>query len=169
MPVRPSHPAYRADRPSEGVQHERAHGAAVPGGHYIAANASNPESTSEFSACWEVVGPAFTPTPTPPVGLTLRHGDNNCDGSVDLVDALGTLRHIAGMPALPAPSGCPQIGGALPASAPNGIPGGGLVWGDIDCSGEVDVVDALRILRHIAALPPLPVPPGCPLLGDLLV
>lgn len=40
--------------------------------------------------------------------------------------------------------------------------------GDADCDGSRDAVDALRILRHVADLPPLTVPSGCPPLGSPL-
>jgi hypothetical protein len=61
------------------------------------------------------------------------------------VDALGVLRYVA---ALGVP---PCIGLA-----------------DIDCDGDIDVVDALFILRFLAALP-FPLPPGCPLVGAPVV
>jgi hypothetical protein len=38
------------------------------------------------------------------------------------------------------------------------------VWGDIDCSGGVNAVDALKLLRHNAGLP-YSKPDGCPTLG----
>lgn len=38
--------------------------------------------------------------------------------------------------------------------------------GDVDCDGDVDAVDALRILRHVAALPN-DLPLGCPEIGSV--
>lgn len=103
------------------------------------------------------VGPTPTPTPTPvgqtpsptPFGLTPTptgsagdpvQGDVNCNGVADTVDALGTLRHTAGLP-VNQDEPCPDIGSS------------GTAWGDVDCDGDVDSVDALKILRHVAALP----------------
>lgn len=85
--------------------------------------------------------PAATPppTPSPPGG---RHGDADCDGDVDAIDALMVLREVAG---LPRAAGC-------------------IAWGDADCDGDIDAVDALRILRHVAGLPVAPVT-GCPQIG----
>jgi hypothetical protein len=40
------------------------------------------------------------------------------------------------------------------------------VWGDVDCSGEVTSVDALKILRFVADLPYTQTePPPCPDIG----
>jgi len=50
---------------------------------------------------------------------------------------------------------CPNVGSALP---------GGRVVGDVNCSGAVNAVDALFILRYAAALPNN-LPPGCPPIG----
>lgn len=36
--------------------------------------------------------------------------------------------------------------------------------GDVDCNGQVDAVDALRVLRYVAGLPNS-LPPGCPPIG----
>ncbi len=37
-------------------------------------------------------------------------------------------------------------------------------WGDADCDGDVDSVDALKILRYVAALPVAQTEP-CPDIG----
>ncbi len=58
-----------------------------------------------------------TPTPEPtetPIGgtptpVTSIHGDVDCDGDIDSVDALAILRYVVGLP-LPLPDGCPEIG-----------------------------------------------------------
>jgi hypothetical protein len=57
-------------------------------------------------------------------------GDIDCSGSVSSVDALLTLRHVAGMDAAGA------CGGS----------------GDFDCDADTDAVDAVRILRFVASL-----------------
>jgi hypothetical protein len=41
------------------------------------------------------------------------------------------------------------------------------LWGDVDCSDEVDPIDSLRILRVDAGLPVSDLP-GCPDVGDLV-
>ncbi len=38
-------------------------------------------------------------------------------------------------------------------------------WGDVDCDGDVDAVDALKILRKVANLSVLQ-EPGCPPVGS---
>lgn len=80
----------------------------------------------------------------------LIQGDNDCDEDVDSVDGLAGLRHLAGLAVSQQP-GCPALGGALPAAVPAGDPPD--LFGDVDCDGDVDSVDQLKILRHVAALP----------------
>lgn len=108
--------------------------------------------------------PTSTPTPTP----TRLWGDWNCDGEVDLVDALAGLRFVAALGLLPQVPPCFTFGMPVVFPAGNGLPEGP-VFGDSDCSGEVDLVDSLAILRHVAALPvpPPPIAPGCPAIGQL--
>jgi hypothetical protein len=45
-------------------------------------------------------------------------------------------------------------------------PGPGCVWGDADCNGSVNAVDALKVLRHSAGLPNI-LPLGCTFNGDV--
>ena len=123
----------------------------VAPGKFIAASASNPESTSEFSECVEVV--AGGPTPTPLPGLI--HGDIRCDGGVDATDGLGILREVAGMAQITQTEPCPDLGDNV----------GGRIFGDVLCNGVIDSVDALAILRFVAGLPPLPAGIGCPAIG----
>jgi serine protease len=89
--------------------------------------------------------PTATPTPTPrgtpePGGVK---GDVDCNGAVDVVDALRILRYVAGLN--------PNLPGGCPPSA----------LADMDCNETVDAVDALLILRYVAALP-VNLPAGCP-------
>ena len=137
----------------------------VAPGRFITATATNLaiDATSEFSECLQVTVPA-TPTPTPsptPVpsptppatptpipGPTFLQGDNNCDGNIQASDALVALRHIAGFSTNQQP-GCPTLGDALPAAQPAGEPPD--LFGDVDCDDDVDSVDALKILRSVAA------------------
>ena len=46
--------------------------------------------------------------------LHLANDDTNCDGAVTPIDALDVLRHLAGLSELSLPTGCPQVGAALP-------------------------------------------------------
>ena len=55
--------------------------------------------------------PTLTPTPTPPSGNKV--GDVDCSGAVDAVDALKTLRHVAGL-SVSQTEPCPDIGSASP-------------------------------------------------------
>ena len=52
--------------------------------------------------------------------------------------------------------------------ASGGGTGLGLVFGDMDCDGDVDTADALHLLRHAANLPALGTPQGCPPIGATL-
>lgn len=107
--------------------------------------------TYDFTAA----GPPPTPTPVPqPDALW---GDDDCDFSVDAVDALKNLQEIAALPYEVEP-GCPALE-SQQTVAPAGF--GELMWGDVDCDGDLDAVDALQILRHVAALP-VDQEPGCP-------
>jgi len=51
-----------------------------------------------------------------------------------------------------------------PSPAPTATPVPSRLWGDIDCSGVVDAVDALKILRWKALLPVQQTQP-CPVIG----
>jgi hypothetical protein len=44
------------------------------------------------------------------------------------------------------------------------LPVAWLLWGDVNCSGDVEAVDALQILRHLVRLPVLQQEP-CPDIG----
>lgn len=96
--------------------------------------------------------------------------------SITAVDALRTLRFVAGLDRAGGPVAgegdppiCPPIGEELP---------NGRIHGDSDCDGDVDSVDALRQLRWVAGFdqpdppppslepPAPPAPPGfCPGIG----
>ena len=126
--------------------------ASVPPGKFISASASNPESTSEFSLCIEVVEGGPTPTPGP----VRLHGDIRCDGGVDATDGLGILREVAGMTQIAQTEPCPDLGDNLE----------GRIFGDVLCNGGIDAVDALAVLRFVAGLPPLSAGIGCPDVGE---
>lgn len=95
-------------------------------------------------------GPTQAPTPTPTGGAQLTQGDNDCDGDVDAVDALKGLQYVAAI-SFGQQEGCPQIGGTLPVGLPAGDSPD--TFGDVDCDGDVDAVDALKILQFVAGLP----------------
>jgi hypothetical protein len=83
----------------------------------------------DFSADWQ-------PLATPP-------GDADCSGTVNSVDALKDLRHVAGL--FPDPS-CINAG-------------------NVDCDFDMDSVDSLFILRFVAQLP-VTLPLNCPEIGS---
>jgi Tol biopolymer transport system component len=94
----------------------------------------------------------------PPPHL-LRWGDVNCSGAMDSVDALASLRRLAGFdPAQMDP--CPDIGVVVDV-----VSASEHIWGDVDCSGAADSLDALKILRVVAGLP-APNDPDCPQTGS---
>ena len=102
------------------------------------------------------IAPTFTPTGTPQ-----QHawGDADCIGGVaDPIDSLRTLRHDAGLAVFQLP-GCPLLG------ATTLVDGIQRVWGDVNCSGDVNPVDGLLILRYDAGLS-VSIPPGCVQIGQ---
>jgi hypothetical protein len=88
-------------------------------------------------------------------------GDLDCDGDADTVDALKALQSVAGLPVNQ--QGCPEFEGAAFAvdEDDNGVE---VLWGDLDCDGDSDSVDALKALQNVAGLP-APVPADCHDLG----
>jgi hypothetical protein len=74
-----------------------------------------------------------------------KHGDIDCSGAVNAIDALKVLRYAAQLP--------------------NQLPPGCAFAGDVDCSGVADATDALALLRYSAALPD-PVNPECAAIGS---
>lgn len=114
----------------------------------------------------EQVTPAPTPSPAPtlPAGQGGLWADNDCDDDNDAVDALISLQNNAGIP-YNQHEPCPDLGMpvlAVPAGEPNHI------WGDLDCDGDVDAVDALKQLQSVAALP-FSQEPGCPEVGEAIL
>jgi hypothetical protein len=84
-------------------------------------------------------------------------------GGVAATDALNTLKYLAGILSAAAPAsaseGCPPIGSELPD---------GTIFGDTDCDGDVDAVDALNILKLLAGFP-ISLPIGCSPVGEFVV
>lgn len=116
----------------------------VPSGTFITATATSEATgdTSEFSNCVELDAPTPTPVPTGSATPT------------------ATPTPTGGATTTPTPT---STGGPTPT--PTGGAKGNGKWGDIDCNGEVDAVDALKILRDVAALAYTQTEP-CPDLGD---
>ncbi|HUF52781.1 MAG TPA: hypothetical protein VMR52_03270 [Dehalococcoidia bacterium] len=92
--------------------------------------------------------PTPTPQPTPYVWARLW-GDVDCSNAINPVDSLKLLRADAGLSVAYQTPQCPQIGGVVPASIAS-VPV--TPWGDVDCSGSADPIDALKILRFDASL-----------------
>ncbi|HUF54339.1 MAG TPA: hypothetical protein VMR52_11285 [Dehalococcoidia bacterium] len=102
--------------------------------------------TSEFSNCVAILSPATpTPTPSPEPSETPEP----------------TLTATPSVTATPSGTDAPTDTATPTATAaPEG-----LLWGDVDCSGGVDPVDALKLLRHDAGLS-VAQGPDCPPIGD---
>ena len=96
--------------------------------------------------------------------IDLVFTDVDCDGDADATDALKVLQHVAGLSVLQVEP-CPDVGATVVLSQ------GGVtsvrVWGDADCDGDVDAVDTLKKLRHIAGLPVEQEEP-CPDIGTVV-
>jgi hypothetical protein len=86
----------------------------------------------------------------------------DCDGDTDAVDALKVLRHVAGLP-VSQTEPCPKIGSDVEVTDASTTTM--RMWGDADCDGDVDAVDALKKLRHVAGLPVTQLEP-CPDIGS---
>lgn len=125
---------------------------------FAAATPTLPASATPTSSATPVATPTPTPTPSPSPTTTPSGspepdgfwGDDDCNQTVAATDALKKLQDIASLPYEVEP-GCPTLGaqtGIILAGA-----FGDLTWGDTDCDEDVDAVDALQILRHLAALP----------------
>ena len=101
----------------------------LAGGQVVTATATNPQgSTSEFSLNYTVLesaAPCPTPTPSP--------------------TASATPSLTATATPTPAPS-------ETPAPTPTTTPGMKVAQGDVDCDGDEDSVDALKVLRYVASL-----------------
>ena len=106
--------------------------------------------------------PSVTPTATPS-GSNAIWGDDDCNGAVAAVDALKDLQEVAGIP-------YSQTDPCFPLGDSVGVTVAGtdqILWGDVDCDGDVDAVDAFAILSHIVAFAVNQVQP-CPAIGDAI-
>lgn len=89
--------------------------------------------------------PTSSPTPSP---TPLDPADMDCDQNVTGNDSLILVRFAADVATALSPS-CPPIG-ALSEPGTAALPSG--LRGDLDCSGAVDVKDALVILRQVGGV-----------------
>lgn len=169
---------------------------AVAPGKFIAASASNPESTSELSQCIEVQqgdpgtstptptptasgSPTPTPTPTPtgqtatptPTGQTPTPTPS-ATPTPPAGPLHGDIRCDGEVDATDSLGILRKVAGMAQIAQTEPCPdlgdmAGGRIYGDILCNGGIDAVDALAILRFVAGLPPLSAGPGCPVVGSL--
>lgn len=93
---------------------------------------------------------------------TVPWGDLDCDGDADSVDALKTLQNAAGIAVNQ--DGCPEFESDAFA-VDNDDDGPAVIWGDLDCDGDSDSVDALKALQNVAGVG-VNQPPDCPELGE---
>lgn len=107
-------------------------------------------------------GPTGTGTPTPtPTGTTT---------ATPTPIGTATVTPTPTDTGTPGPSGAPTgTDGATPTATPGPTldPETELVWGDVDCTGSVSSVDALKDLRHVAAFS-VAQEAGCPAIGSTL-
>lgn len=87
-------------------------------------------------------------------GGTLIWGDNDCSRMLDGGDALRILRRLIGGP--PDPPACFEMGQRL-SLKPSGVE---VMWADIDCNGDITILDAHKTLLVSAGLP-IEQGPGC--------
>lgn len=93
---------------------------------------------------------------------TVPWGDLDCDGDADSVDALKTLQNTAGIAVNQ--SDCPEFeSDAFAVDDDNDGPA--VTWGDLDCDGDSDSVDALKSLQNLVGIA-VNQPPDCPDLGE---
>lgn len=90
-------------------------------------------------------------------------GDVWCDETVDALDGLTILKHVASFPSL---LKCGEFLGPLVGDHISLGPTQAL-WGDTDCDGDIDAVDALWLLKFVAGFE-ITQAPGCPEFGELI-
>jgi hypothetical protein len=66
----------------------------------------------------------------------------------------------------PTPTASPT---PTPTPSPTPTPTPDILWGDVDCDGDIDAVDMLAILTFIAGFDPLPQDEPCPDIGDFIL
>jgi len=144
-------------------------------GKQITATATNlgTANTSEFSECIAVASPpspTATPAPTPtPTGATATPTPTPIPLETDAPTPVPTATPTptptptpTGQTPTPVPSGQTPGPTATPTPAPTDLPP--LTQGDVDCDGDVDAVDSLKLLLYLASLT-FQQDPGCPGVG----
>jgi hypothetical protein len=115
----------------------------APEGSWITATQTHEDgSTSEFSNCIAVVYTPPTPTPIP------------------------TATPVPTATPTPRPTHTPRpTASPTPTPTPTATPSGKTLMGDLDCDDDIDPVDSLGDLRHVAALSPVQQHEPCPDIG----
>jgi hypothetical protein len=90
-------------------------------------------------------------------GTDRTWGDDNCDGSITLGDAIAVARFLVGL-GVSQGDGCPAIG--VTAT----VDGADRTWGDLDCSGSASLGDAIALARFLVGI--VPNVAGCPAMGS---
>ena len=101
----------------------------------------------------EIIGTVPTPTPTPVPTDTPTPTPVPTDTPTPTPEGSETPTPTPSDTPTPSPTGVPT-----PSPLPHGN-------GDVNCSGAVNAVDALQILRYVAGLP-VNLPVGCPQIGS---
>jgi hypothetical protein len=116
--------------------------------------------STENITIWDGIGPEPTPgPPSPPLRIA---GDGNGDGVVDQGDVLLTLKIVGGF--LHQDEGNCEPSPAALSSNTLGATGGCV---NVDCDSDVDIIDALLLLRFTARVP-VNIPESCPPIGQPL-
>lgn len=79
----------------------------------------------------------------------LLWGDSECDGSVNAIDAALTLQYVAGL-FDGEQTACPNLGQSLPIVVESATEV--IQYGDVDCDGTINTIDAALLLQYVAAL-----------------
>jgi hypothetical protein len=128
------------------------------------ATATATRTASPTNSATATPTPTASPVPTaspPPTPLGLTWEDLNCDKSVVPQDAVTLLMKDAGIETSgPAAGNCPVLGENVT------VYGVSRVWGDIDCSGAINAIDSVKLLRWLIGLPLEPADPNCPVPGS---
>ncbi len=88
--------------------------------------------------------------------------DVNCNGVANSIDAFLLLSHVASFPVTQGES-CPDIGTNIAVAEGDDVTV--RLFGDADCDGDVDAIDALKKLREVAGLSVSQTEP-CPDIGS---
>jgi len=103
------------------------------------------------------IGDACDPDFAP---LALWWGDVDCNGTIQMRDALLIARSLLPLP-MSQTQPCPTVDATVQVS---GQPAP-LFWGDVDCNGTIQMRDALLVARSLLPLPMSQTQP-CPLVGS---